>query len=168
LNDLIKNRVSESSLITIDLSEFLPNADPLLFDLSSYLYKGLILREKEYRQSLSETNWSPYNNKTVLVFCSNDAIIPVWAYMLAAVHLGAETSDIHFLTPDQWKEKEMIKNIQKTNPEKYYDSRIVIKGCGETKIPDSAYFEITKLLLPVAKSILYGEPCSTVPVYKKK
>lgn len=168
LNDLIKNRVSESSLNTIDLSDFLPVEEPLLFDLSPYLFKGLILKEKEYRQTLSEINWSVYNNKTVIVFCSNDAIIPVWAYMLAAVYLESATKEIYFLTPDQWKEKEIIKNIQRIKPEKYIDARIVIKGCGEVKIPDSAYFEITKVLLPVAKSILYGEPCSTVPVYKKK
>lgn len=168
LNDLIKNRVTESSLITIDLSEFLPVEEPLFFDLTSYLFKGLILKEKEYRVSLSEINWSVYSNQTVLVYCSNDAIIPVWAYMLAAVHLGSVTQKIFFLTPDQWKENEMIKNILAISPDKYFDARVVIKGCGEEKIPDSAYFEITKVLLPVAKSILYGEPCSTVPVFKKK
>jgi hypothetical protein len=168
LNDSIKNRVSESTLITIDLSEFLPVVEPLLFDISSFLFKGLILKEKDYRKSLSEINWSAYNNRTVLVFCSNDAIIPVWAYMLLAAHLGSEAKEVFFLNLDQWKEKVIINNISAINADKFVDARIVIKGCGDIKIPDSAYFEITKILLPVAKSILYGEPCSTVPVYKKK
>jgi hypothetical protein len=168
LNDLIKNRVSESALITIDLSEYLPIVEPLLFDIASYLYKGLILKEKEFRKSLSDIDWSAYNNSTVLVFCSNDAIIPVWAYMLVAAHLGSEAKEIFFLSLEQWKEKEIINNIHAINAAEFVDARIVIKGCGDVKIPESAYFEVTKILLPVAKSMLYGEPCSTVPVYKKK
>jgi hypothetical protein len=165
---LIQNRVAESELLTIDLTTFLPTDHPVLFDLSSYLFKGLILKEKDYREALAQTDWSAYSQNIVLVHCSADVIIPVWAYMLAAVYLKPVASEIFFDNAETWKEKRLLKNINEINAEDYKDKRVVIKGCGEEKIPDSAYFTITGKLIPVVKSILYGEPCSTVPVYKKK
>lgn len=165
---IIQNKVAESELITLDLKTFLPTEQPLQFDLSNYLFRGLILKEKDYREALAKTDWTTYAQKTVLIHCSADVIIPVWAYMLAAVYLKTNAAEIYFDNPDGWKEKRMLKNIEEIDVENYRDRRVVVKGCGEEKIPDSAYFEITKRLLPVVKSILYGEPCSTVPVYKKK
>ncbi len=168
MTDLIKNRVTDSGLITVDLSDFLPDYIPLSFDLSTHLFKGLILKEKEYRLVLLEMDWSVYKGKEVLIYSSADAIIPVWAYMLAAANLGLIASSVHFMNPEQWRESTLLNNISKIKTDVYKDSRVVIKGCGEIKIPDTAYVELTKKLLPVVKSILYGEPCSTVPVYKKK
>lgn len=168
MNQIIRNKVEESGLITIDLKEFLPQNQPVLFDLTPFLFKGLILKEKEFRKQIAEHDWVPYQNKTVLVFCSADAIIPVWAYMLVVVSLGEHTSNVSLLHPDRWKEEQLINNIKNLNTIPYKNARVVIKGCGDEKIPDAAFLEITKKLFPVAKSILYGEPCSTVPVYKKK
>ena len=168
MDDLIKNKVEESGLKVIDLSVFVTEDKPLFFDLSNFLFQGLILREKEYRQKLAEFDWTIYKDKTVLVFCSTDAIVPVWAYMLSVVYLSNYSNKIHYISPDKWIEKQIIEAIQNINSEDYFNARVVIKGCGDEKIPESAYFEITKKLLPVVKSILYGEPCSTVPIYKKK
>jgi len=168
LSGIIQNKVAESSLKTIDLSVFIPSESPVLFDLVSFLYQGLILREKEYRESLSKLDWNVYKDKTVLVFCSSDVIIPVWAYMLAASYLANATSNLFFQNPEQWKSDRMLQAIQKIEIEPYRGARVVIKGCGEESIPAEAYFEITKKLLPVVKSILYGEPCSTVPIFKSK
>lgn len=147
---------------------YLPKEAPALFDLSEFLYKGLILKEKEYRLALSETDWRKFSNKTALVYCSTDAIIPVWAYMLAAANLATHATEVFLMNEDQWREFFILHQIRQLNTKEYIGARVVIKGCGETKVPDAAYVEITNRLLPVVKTILYGEPCSTVPVYKKK
>jgi hypothetical protein len=165
---MIQNRVAESELITLDLKTFLPQEQPVLFDLSNFLYKGLILKEKDYREALTKTDWEVFSQKIVLIHCSADVIIPVWAYMLAAVYLKPVAREIFFDNAEGWKEKMLLKKINDLETDHFKDKRVVIKGCGEEKIPDSAYFEITSKLLPVVKTILYGEPCSTVPVYKKK
>ncbi len=168
MSEIIKNRVEESGLKTIDLSLFIKNQNVAYFDLAPFLFNSLILKEKDYRNKLVEFDWSVYNKKIVLVFCSVEAIIPVWAYMLAAVYLSDQTEEIYFSDPDSWNTSQIIECIRELNLEEYINQRVVIKGCGDIKIPDAAYFEITKKLLPVAKSILYGEPCSTVPVFKKR
>jgi len=165
---MIQNRVAESELITLDLKTFLPQEQPVLFDLSNFLYKGLILKEKDYREALTKTDWEVFSQKIVLIHCSADVIIPVWAYMLAAVYLKPVAREIFFDNAEGWKEKMLLKKINDLETDHFKDKRVVIKGCGEEKIPDSAYFEITSKLLAVVKTILYGEPCSTVPVYKKK
>lgn len=165
---MIQNRVAESELITLDLKTFLPKEIPLQFDLAHFLFRGLILKEKDYREALSKTDWEKYREKSVLLFCSADVIIPVWSYMLAVSYLKPVAKEIYFDKPDAWKEKTLLNHINQLDTEAFKDGRVVIKGCGEEKIPDAAYVEITKKLLPVVKSLLYGEPCSTVPVYKKK
>lgn len=160
--------MAESELITLDLKSYLPKEQPQLFDLKEYLFKGLILKEKDYREALSNIDWDQYKDKEVLVFCSEDVIIPVWAYMLAATYLKPIAKSLFFDHLENWKEKSLLSAIQKIELTQYHDKRIVIKGCGEETIPESAYFEITTKLLPVVKSLMYGEPCSTVPIYKKK
>jgi hypothetical protein len=165
---MILNKVTESELITLDLSTFLPNERPVLFDLKQFLFRELILKEKDFRIALQNHDWTIYSNQTVLVFCSADAIIPVWAYMLVAVYLEPLTTRLYFDNPDSWKQKTLIQNIQQLNITNYTDKRIVIKGCGDVTIDNAAYFEITRRLLAVVKSIMYGEPCSTVPIYKRK
>jgi hypothetical protein len=167
MNGVIVNRVAESGLETIDLTTFLPKQQPLLFDLKEYLFKGLILREKEFRTALSTLDWTQYQGKTVLVTCSADVVIPMWAYMLVATNLSPFANDMFLMNEAQWRNQELIKAIRNIETEAYRDRRVVIKGCGKEPISEEAYFEITQKLQPVVKSILYGEPCSTVPVYKK-
>lgn len=168
MSEPIVNKVSESALLTIDLETLLPKEEPLVFDLKEYLFMELILKEKEFRAALQTTDWEKYRNKTVLVFCSADAIIPYWAYMLVASYLQPVSGNIHMKTKEQWKTNMLLDAIQQLDITEYADKRIVIKGCGDDPVPEAAYFEITKRIQPVAKSIMYGEPCSTVPIFKRK
>jgi hypothetical protein len=165
---MIQNKVAESELVTIDLKAYLPQEEPALFDLKYFLFRELILKEKEFRAALLTHNWSQYKEKTVLVFCSTDAIIPVWAYMLVVVYLNEIAADIDFVNKELWITQKTIFSIEQIDVTLYQDRRVVIKGCGEENIPEAAFVMITKKLLPVVKSIMYGEPCSTVPIYKKK
>lgn len=165
---MIQNKVAESELVTLDLSIFLPKEQPLLFDIKDYLFRGLILKEKDFRNALSTHNWNDYKDRTVLIFCSADAIVPVWAYMLIVANLYGITTSIFFENEATWRERKIIESIDELDISVYTDRRVVIKGCGEEKIPDAAYVSITKKILPVVKSIMYGEPCSTVPIFKKK
>ncbi len=127
----------------------------------------LILKEKDYRTALKEFNFSEYAGQTIALYCSTDAIIPHWAYMLAATYLSNHSTQIYFGNPAEVKKEVLIKNLRELDSESYEDKRMVIKGCGEEEMDAAAYVEITKKLLPAAKSIMYGEPCSTVPIYKK-
>ena len=168
MSSTIINKVSESGLITLDLSTFLPKEKIVVFDLKDYLFMELILKEKDYRAALLEKEWSEYENKIVCIYCSSDAIIPVWAYMLASTYIQPISKEVYFGNPSQIKENTLLHNINNILLDDYVDKRVVIKGCGDEVIPESAYVAITNKLLPVVKSIMYGEPCSTVPVYKKK
>jgi hypothetical protein len=168
MSEEIVNKVAESALVTVDLEEFLPKEAPLVFDLKDYLFMGLILKEKEFREALKTTKWETFKEKNVLVTCSVDAIIPVWAYMLAASYLQPQTNNVYMETEAQWKIKQISKAIQAIDESSYAGKRVVVKGCGDEPIPAEAYLEITKKLQPVAKSIMYGEPCSTVPIFKQK
>lgn len=168
MSEPIVNKVAESALVTIDLETFLPKEQPLVFDLKEYLFMGLILKEKEFREALRTTDWEVFKNKTVLVTCSADAIVPVWAYMLIASYLQSQTNRLFMENKEQWRKRELLEAIRNTDVNEYAGKRIVIKGCGDEPIPEEAYLEITKKIQPAAKSIMYGEPCSTVPIYKQK
>lgn len=163
----IVNKVAGSSLITLNLEEYFPK-EMLTFDLKQFLFMELILKEKDYRAALKTFDFAPYQNKTVALYCSTDAIIPHWAYMLAATHLAPVTAKVYFGSPETIKKELLLLNIRAIDAEDFKDKRMVIKGCGEEDMDTAAYVEITKKLLPVAKSIMYGEPCSTVPIYKQK
>ncbi|HUS03836.1 MAG TPA: DUF2480 family protein [Chitinophagaceae bacterium] len=167
MEDVIVNKVAESGLITLDLEEYYPKEETAVFDLKDHLFMGLILKEKEYREVLKNLDWSVYQNKNVAITCSADAVIPVWAYMLAATYLQPVAKDIVFGNEDFLHRTLFLKNLSKINPSEFTEKRVVIKGCGDKSISETAYVEITKLLRPVVKSIMYGEPCSTVPIYKK-
>jgi protease II len=167
MSNSIINRVSESGIVTIDLESFSNKEDIIEFDLKDFLFMELILKEKEFREALKNLNTEKYINKTVSVTCSTDAIIPVWAYMLVTSLLQPIAKQVYFGNKNDIIKKVMIQHIQQINPEDYRDQRVVVKGCGENPIPEEAFVEITYKLRPVAKSIMYGEPCSTVPVYKK-
>lgn len=168
MSEPIINKVAASALVSLDLEEYYPKEEVLAFDLKPLLFMELILKEKDFRQALQETDWSVYSGKIVAVFCSTDAIIPIWAYMLVASYLQPVARDIIFGNEEKAREQVFLKNISAINTSDYEDKRIVVKGCGELPISASAYLEITKTLRPVAKSIMYGEPCSTVPIFKKK
>jgi hypothetical protein len=168
MSEVFINKVAESGIITINLEDYLPKEEIVVFDIKDYLFMGLILKEKEFRQSLKELDLSIYKDKIVAITCSADAIIPMWAYMLITTTLSQESQIVLMGSATEVKNKLLIRVIHHLNTEEFKDKRVVIKGCGENPIPEEAYLEITNLLLPVAKSIMYGEPCSTVPVYKNK
>lgn len=159
------NKVAESGIITVDLEEFIPD-EIATFDLKDHLFMGLILKEKDFREALKKEDWQKYTGKPVAITCSQDAVIPMWAYMLASSYLQPYASDIYFGDEAFTRNAVINKKISQIDVNDYAGKRVVIKGCGEKEIPASAYVEITKLLRPVVKSIMYGEPCSTVPIFK--
>lgn len=166
--DILVNKVAESGIITLNLEDFLPKQEIVELDISDFLFRKLILKEKEFRQHLKDLDISPFHQKIATVFCSTDAIIPQWAYMLATSTLLPATGKIYFGTKEQTSAEILLENIRNIDTEKYKQERVVIKGCGTIPIPDSAYLEVAKKLIPVVKSLMFGEPCSTVPVYKNK
>jgi Protein of unknown function (DUF2480) len=167
MDEVIVNKVSESGLLTLDLEEFYPKEETVVFDLKEYLFMGLILKEKDFREMMKALDLSTYKGKNIALTCSADAIIPIWAYMLVASYLEPVANEIVFGDAEFLHKTLFIKNIAKINAADYEDKRVVIKGCGELPISETAYVAVTSLLRPVAKSIMYGEPCSTVPIYKK-
>ena len=167
MEDVIVNKVAESGLVTLDLEAFYPTGEMAVFDLKEHLFMGLILKEKDYRETLKNTDWNKYQNKNVCITCTADAIIPVWAYMLAATYLEPLAKEIVFGDEDFLHKTLFLKSLSTIDTKEFEDKRVVIKGCGDKSISAAAYVEATKILLPVAKSIMYGEPCSTVPIYKK-
>ena len=165
--EAIINKVAESGIITLNLEEFLAK-DAIVFDLKSFLFMELILKEKDYRAALQTHDWTIYQDKEVILTCSVDAIIPVWAYMLATVYLQPFAKQIVMGSVAQGQKDLLLSHIQHMDTTHFVDQRVVIKGCGEIHIPDEAYAMVTAKLKPIAKSIMYGEPCSTVPIFKKK
>lgn len=166
--EAIINKVAESVLTTIDLEEYYPKQPITIFDLQPFLFMGLILKEKDFREALKNHDWAQYERKVVTVTCSADAIIPMWAYMLVATYLQPVALNVLYGTAEQAVQEQFLQSIRSINVQELADKRIVVKGCGDQPIGEAAYLEITKLLRPVVKSIMYGEPCSTVPIYKKK
>lgn len=165
----IVNKVAESGLITLNLEDLLPDQNSIAtFDLAPFLFKGMILREKDFREALPNHDWTVYENKQVAVFCTADAIIPMWAYMLIAVFMQKVHADVFFGTKEELIQNLLLKKVDHLNLSDYEDKRIVVKGCGDKEIFPGAYLSISAKLAPVVKSLMFGEPCSTVPIYKKK
>ncbi len=167
MEDVIINRIANSGLLTIDLEDFLPKEEMIYFDLKDHLFRGLILKEKDFREALKNLDWEKFRNKYVAITCSADAIIPMWAYMLVASYVQPIAKDVYTGTIPEMEKHIFLKNISSISTETYADQRVIIKGCGDQPIDNAAYAEITRLLRPVAKSIMYGEACSNVPIYKK-
>lgn len=167
MSEEIINRVSESLLTTIDLETYYPSGETAVFDMKDHLFMGLILKEKDFREALKQLDFSVYKDKNVALTCSADAIIPMWAYMLAASYLQPVAKEVVFGNEEFLHKTLFLQNLSKIDPEEFRDKRVVIKGCGDLPISETAYVEITRLLRPVVKSIMYGEPCSTVPIYKQ-
>lgn len=168
MSEVIINKVAGSGLLTLDLERYLPAEEIVSFNLKAHLFMELILKEKDFREGLKNLDWSIYAGKNVAVNCSVDAIIPLWAYMLVTTYLEPVAKDVYTGSVEEMRKHLVLKNIDAINVEEYAGQRVVIKGCGEVPIESYAYAEITRLLRPVVKSIMYGEPCSTVPIYKSK
>ena len=165
----IINKVAESGIVTLDLAPLLPEQSSIaVFDLKPFLFREMILKEKDYRAALPVFDWQLYQSKHVALFCSADAIVPVWAYMLAASFLRPVAASVYFGTKEELYRHLVAEQIEKMDLSEYAEKRVVLKGCGEVDVPESAYVAATFRLQGVVKSIMYGEPCSTVPVYKKK
>ncbi|WP_128545685.1 DUF2480 family protein [Larkinella soli] len=163
----IINRVAKSGLVTLDLEEYYHPGERVVYDLKDNLYMGLILREKDFREFLKTHDWNQYAGKNVAVTCSEDAIVPTWAYMLLTLHLQPHAHLVVFGSLQDLEEKLYFDAIARIDPEAYHDARVVVKGCSKVEVPTSAYVEITRLLQPVVQSLMFGEPCSTVPLYKR-
>ncbi len=163
----IVNRVKESGLISLDLASYKPSMEIMSIDIADILWQRLVLKEKDFRAWVKDHDWKQYTGKAVFVHCSEDAIVPTWAFMLICSKLHEETEN-YVIGSQLDLEKELIrKNIQSDDISKYQDARIIIKGCSDISAPEFAMVELLRFLQPVTKSVMYGEPCSTVPVFKR-
>ncbi len=169
MDDTIINKVAQSGLITLDLEEFKPASGEVVgVDLTDFLFQRLLLKEKEFREQIKSTKWELYAGKNVAIFCSEDVVVPLWAYMLITSALQPFAHRTEAMRPEEllcllWKEN-LEKGIKKLQ---FENQRVIIKGCGDELIPEAIYVTATNLLVPRVKSLMYGEPCSTVPVFKK-
>ncbi len=165
--ETIINKVSQSGLQTIDLEELYEEAPRVLLDIKEQLYMGLMLKEKEFREYVKTHNWEQYRGCLVAVTCSTDAIVPTWAYMLISNKLSGIAKMHVFGNLEELENMLYRTKIDRMDMEPFRDQRVVVKGCSHKPVPVSAYVYLTEKLTPLVKSIMYGEPCSTVPVYKR-
>lgn len=164
----IVNRVAASKLVTLDLEDFYPPGERIVIDLKDWLFEGLVLREKEFRDTVKAHDWSVYDGKYAAVLCSTDAIIPSWAYLLVTISLAPYAKKV-VVGSLELLESQLYESIIESLPlDPYKDRPIIIKGCSERSIPETAYASLVTRLVPVAGSIMYGEACSSVPLHKKK
>lgn len=161
------NKVAQSALVTLNLEELIHPGERITYDIKENLFHGLMLREKDFREFIKTNDWSQYAGKNVAIICSSDAIVPTWAYMLLAIKLQPFTHKYVFGNLEALEQELFQEAITKIDAEEYRDAKLVIKGCGNIPVPTYAYVKIMEKLLPVASSIMYGEPCSTVPLYKR-
>ena len=164
----IINRVSNSGLLSLDLEELYPSGERLVYDLKQNLFMELILKEKDFREFLKGHDWSIYENTHVAIICSADAIVPTWAYMLLATYLEPYAKTIVFGDVEQLETKIYSQIFDSLDWSPYQNARVVVKGCSKTQIPTAVYVELSTRLKPIVKSLMFGEPCSTVPLYKAK
>jgi uncharacterized protein DUF2480 len=162
------NKVAASGLITFNLEEYLHTGERVVYDIKDNLFHGLMLREKDFREFVKTHDWESYKGKNVAIICSADAIVPTWAYMLLANKLKPYANEVVFGSLETLETVLFSKALAKIDLKAFEGERVVVKGCADIDLPVSAYVEITNLLSPVVKSIMYGEPCSTVPIYKRK
>ncbi len=167
MQDDIINRVANSKLVTLDLEELYPNGKRVLFDIKDWLMEGLVLREKDFRENAKNHDWSQYQDSYVALSCSTDAIVPAWAYMLLTTHLEPYILKVVIGNLDTLETSIYQDIINSLDVSEYSDKAIIIKGCSNKPVPANAYVMVTNKLKPVAKSIMYGEACSAVPLYKK-
>lgn len=168
MEDKIINRVANSKLLTIDLEDYYPEGQRVLFDIKEWLFEGFVLREKDFRTQVTEFDWSQYQDSYVALTCSSDAIIPGWAYMLLSIQLEPFAKKTVIGTLDYLESsiyQDIINNLDVSD---FKDKPIIVKGCSNKPVPQNAYTMLVNKLRPIAKSIMYGEACSSVPLFKKK
>ncbi len=164
----IVNRVEQSGLISLDMELLMKAEDWLLFDIEPLLFQGLILKEKDFRSFIKTHDWSQYADKKVVITCSCDAIIPIWAYMLLSTKLEGLAKIVAVAKDAEDIDRaKLFSELDLLSPEDFNEAKVVVKGCSNIPNPEEAYFKIATVLLKNAKSIMYGEPCSTVPIYKQ-
>jgi hypothetical protein len=168
MSEEIINKVAQSGLDTLDLEDYYPREEIVLFDLKPHLFREMILKEKEFRASLQNIDWTQYQDKIVAVSSTADAIIPLWSYMLIASYLQPFAKDIVMGDRATALQQAFLTNLRAIDIASFTDKRVIVKGCGDLSVGGFAYMEIARRLRPVVKSIMYGEACSNVPIYKKK
>ncbi len=162
------NKVAQKALINLDLEDYFPMPEEIVsIDLKGFLFKELILREADFRESVKNTDWSIYKDKYVVLYCSSNAIIPMWAYMVLSAELSPFAKDIASSSPDHAPEIFLYRNLAKLNMDEFRNQRVIVKGCGDRKVPEAAFVQIAEQLSKVARVVMYGEACSNVPVFKK-
>ena len=164
----IINRVAQSKLVTFDLEDYYPDGQRVLLDIKDWLYEGFILKEKEFRAFVGEHNWEQYKDKYVALTCSTDAIVPGWAYMLITTQLNPYVKKVVVGDLEQLETSIYQYIIEHLDVSDFKDSPVIIKGCTNKPVPPNAYIWITSKIQTVAKSVMYGEACSSVPLYKRK
>ncbi|NBV14173.1 MAG: DUF2480 family protein [Sphingobacteriia bacterium] len=163
----IINKVAQSGLVTFNLQDYYTQGKRQVLDIQEWLFKGLMLKEKEFREFVKAHDWSQYSGGCVSIICSADAIVPTWAYMLIATKLQPHTDNFVFGSLSELETELFVRALSKVDFSNYTDAKIVIKGCSEVEVPIAIYVEVTRLLMPFAAKLMYGEPCSTVPLWKK-
>ncbi|MFT7612334.1 MAG: hypothetical protein ACI9J3_001289 [Parvicellaceae bacterium] len=168
MSDEIINKVEKSGLIQFELTDHWPKVECVEYDISNDLWQGIALKEKDFRAKLKETDWTAYENKYVALHCSVDAIVPTWAFMLLTSYLKPVAMKVVFGNIRALNNTIIAEVIDQLDITAFQDGRVIIKGCSDLDVDESAYVELMNKLMPVAKSIMFGEPCSTVPLYKRK
>ncbi len=168
MEETIVNKVNQSGLLQIDLEELRPQGERVFFDLAPHLFMGQVLKEKDFRQFISEHDWTQYAGKHIAIGCSEEAIIPTWAFMLLSIQLNPYVKTIIYGDLQELEKTIFQELINKLNPSDFEGARVVVKGCSKESIPTDAYVQLSHKLQPIVKSLFFGEPCSTVPLYKKK
>jgi hypothetical protein len=164
--DEIINKVAGSGIISIDLADFAEPGDRVIFDIKPHLFMEQILKEKEFRAFVKEHDWSGYAGKIVGITCTAEAIVPTWAYMLLALSLEPHAKKVFFANAQQLEDLLFAESLSKLDVSQFRDARVVVKGCGDVPVPVNAYVMLSAKLRPYVKSLMYGEPCSTVPLFK--
>jgi len=168
MSETLVNKIANSGLITLKPEEWAPAIMPEVFDIKDFLFKGLILKEQEFRDQLKTYDWNQYSGKTLCIFCSADAIIPNWAYMLVVTYASPIVKEVFFGNPQDWTTRKIVEHIHNLDITPYTDQRVIIKGCSDgVEIGPEIYTSLAARLVPIVRSLMFGEPCSTVPVYKR-
>ncbi|NDC31306.1 MAG: DUF2480 family protein [Bacteroidetes bacterium] len=163
----IENKVLNSGLITFDLENLYHSGERIPFDIKPLLYREMIVKEKDFREYIKTHDWSQYQGKNIAFICTSDALVPTWAYMLLAKAIQPYANRYVFGDLQLLESILFYDAISKINMEEFKDKRVIVKGCSDKNVPVSAYVEITNKLLPLVKSIMYGEACSNVPIFKR-
>ena len=168
MSDEIVNKVANSVLVTIDLADYAPKDTIAILDAKDFLFEGIILKEKDFRNTLKEFDFSVYTDKIVALYCSSDAIVPMWAFMLLTSYLKNSASEIYFGTKEEVFQKIFSDNIDAIDATEFENKKVIVKGCGQVPLTEALYIAITKKLQNTVSSLMFGEACSAVPVFKKK